>query len=275
MTEPSTPETAAGEPRIDTTVAHVARVYDYLLGGSTNFEVDRIAAEETNANVPGGIETSMRYVQANRRFLGRVVRYLAEEAGIRQFLDLGAGIPTDDNVHKVAQGIAPEARVVYVDDDATVLAHAHQLLTSTPEGVTRFVHQDLRQTEAVLAEAATVLDFSQPVAVMLVSMLHLFPDSTDPYSIVPPYLAAVPSGSYLVISHLARESDEMTTLGDAIDENPSMNYTLTMRTHAEVAPFFEGLELVEPGLVLIDGWHPGPGDVDGQTPFHGGVARKP
>jgi S-adenosyl methyltransferase len=262
-------------PEIDTSVAHVARVYDYLLGGETNFAVDREAAHASHANVPGGVQTSMAYVQANRRFLGRAVRYLATEAGIRQFLDLGSGIPTADNVHQVAQRVVPESRVVYVDDDPIVLAHSHELMESTPEGIAYFVPRDLRDVEAVLAETTTVLDLSQPVAVMLVSMLHLSPDESDPYSIVPPYMAAVPSGSYLVLSHLAGESAEMTELGKGIDDNPTFTYSLTVRTHDQVARFFDGLELVEPGLVMVDRWRPDPGQPGAGAPFHGGVARKP
>ena len=259
---------------IDTGEAHVARVYDYLLGGTTNFEVDRQAAVQITAG-SGGVETSRRYIRANRRFLGRAVRYLADEAGIRQFLDLGAGIPTERNVHEVAQEVAPASRIVYVDDDPIVLAHAHQLLTSSDEGATTFLLEDLRNHEQVLERTAETLDLSQPVAVMLVSMLHLFPDAADPDSIVPPYLAAVPSGSFLVVSHLASESEEMTKLGEAVETNEATNYTLTMRDHARVARFFEGLELVDPGLVLVDDWRPDPDEPAGATPFHGGVARKP
>jgi hypothetical protein len=261
-------------PEIDTGVAHVARVYDHLLGGTTNFAVDREAAVQVTAGA-GGIETSRRYVQANRRFLGRAVRYLAAEAGVRQFLDLGAGIPTENNVHQVAQQVAPASRIVYVDDDPIVLAHAHQLLTSTPEGVTEFFRLDLRDHEAVLAQSAPVLDFSEPVAVMLVSMLHLFPDFTDALTVVPPYLDAVCPGSYLVISHLAGESDEMTKLGEAVGENETTNYTLTPRGQTQVAQFFDGLEMVEPGLVLVDDWRPDAGEPTTGAPFHGGVALKP
>ena len=163
----------------------MARVYDYLLGGTTNFAVDRDAAVHVTAGA-GGVETSRRYVRANRRFLGRAVRYLAAEVGVRQFLDLGAGIPTVNNVHEVAQQVAPDSKIVYVDDDPIVLAHAHQLLTSTPEGAATFFQHDLRDHEAVLAQTAATLDFSEPIAVMLVSMLHLFPDAADPYGIVPP-----------------------------------------------------------------------------------------
>ena len=271
MTEP---RSSAEFAEIDTGEAHVARVYDYLLGGTTNFAVDRDAAVHVTAGA-GGVETSRRYVRANRRFLGRAVRYLAAEVGVRQFLDLGAGIPTVNNVHEVAQQVAPDSRIVYVDDDPIVLAHAHQLLTSTPEGAATFFQHDLRDHEAVLAQTAATLDFSEPIAVMLVSMLHLFPDAADPYGIVPPYMAAVPPGSYLVISHLASESEEMTRLGEAVDDNPTTNYTLTMRNHTDVARFFDGYELVEPGVVLVDDWRPDPDEAPGGTPFHGGVARKP
>ncbi|HET6952081.1 MAG TPA: SAM-dependent methyltransferase [Acidimicrobiales bacterium] len=261
-------------PEVNTEVAHVARVYDFLLGGETNFAVDRAAAEEVTASA-GGVETSRRYVRANRRFLGRAVRYLVTEAGVRQFLDLGSGIPTEENVHEVAQAIAPESRIVYVDNDPIVLAHGHQLLKSSEEGATVFLHSDLRDHDDVLREAAATLDFSRPVAVMLVSMLHLFPDSARPYELLQPYLDAVPSGSYLVLSHLAGESDEMSKLGEAVEDNDTMNYTLTMRGRADVTRFFDGLDLVEPGVVFVDEWRPDPDDPTGTIPFHCGVARKP
>ena len=267
---------------IDTAVAHVARVYDFLLGGTTNFEVDRAAAVQVTAG-SGGLETARGHIRANRRFLGRAVRHLAEE-GVHQFLDLGAGIPTADNVHEVAQAVAPAARVVYVDDDPVVLAHAHQLLCGTPEGATTFARHDLRDHRAVLAAAADTLDLGRPVAVLLVSMLHLFPDLDDAAGIVRPYVDAIGPGSFLVLSHLAGESDDMTRIGTAVGESQSTNYTLTPRCHDEVARFFTGLDLVDPGLVLVDDWRPDP-DPDrsadaeppgaAPTPFHGGVARKP
>lgn len=263
---------------IDTNVANVARVYDYLLGGVDNFEVDREAAERATAPA-GGIEKSRRSIRANRRFLGRAVRYLAREAGIRQFLDLGTGVPNADNVHGVALAEAPDARIVYVDNDPVVTAHAHVLLRNVPAGTATYIHGDLRQPEDLLSSAAATLDLHQPIAVMFVSTLHLFPDDEDPWSLVTPYVDAMASGGYLVISHLASESEEATKLSRALASNPNVNYTLNPRSRAEVARFFEGLELVEPGLVPIDDWRPdppSPADEDARSNrFLSAVGRKP
>jgi hypothetical protein len=182
---------------IDITVAHPARVYDYWLGGKDNFAPDRVAGDRVLAVTPG-----LRYrVRANRAFLGRTVRYLAAEAGVRQFLDLGTGIPSADNTHEVAQRVAPQARVVYVDNDPIVLRHAQALLRSAPGGVTTYIEADLRDPQPILRQAAATLDFSQPVAVMLLGVLHLVSDAEDPWRIVTELMAAVSPGSYLVISH--------------------------------------------------------------------------
>jgi hypothetical protein len=169
---------------IDTSVAHVARVYDYLLGGTDNFKVDRDAAERAYAAWPGGLDGVRADARAHRALLGRMVRYLAGEAGIRQFLDIGTGIPKENNVHEVAQRTAPESRIVYVDRDPIVLAHAHKLLRSTPEGATAYIYGDLHEPEGILREATETLDFSQPVAVMLFGILHFFDEQDDPSGIV-------------------------------------------------------------------------------------------
>jgi hypothetical protein len=168
---------ADGWPEIDTSVAHVARVYDYLLGGKANFAVDRKAAEQAYAAWPGGLDGVRADARAHRALLGRVVRYLAGDAGIRQFLDIGTGIPKENNTHEVAQRVAPRARIVYVDYDPIVLAHAHKLLTSTPEGACAYIYGDLRDPEAILRKAAGTLDFSQPAAVVLFGILHFFADT--------------------------------------------------------------------------------------------------
>jgi hypothetical protein len=264
---------------IDTSVAHVSRVYDYLLGGTDNFAVDRAAAEQVTA-AAGGIEKSRAYVRANRRFLVRAVRYLVGDVGIRQFLDIGTGIPNADNVHGVALEAAPDARIVYVDNDPIVLAHAHSLLKGGPPGATAYVDADLHDPDHILELAAATLDFDQPIALMLVSLLHLVRDADDPYGVVERLVAGIPSGSYLVVTHLTSESEEMTRLSEAIEENPTMEYSLIMRSGAEIGRFFTGLELVEPGLVLVDSWRPDGTDPErpagvGETPFYGGVARKP
>jgi hypothetical protein len=196
---------------IDTTVAHPARVYDYWLGGKDNFAADREAAERVLAVTPG-----LRFrVQANRAFLARAVRFLATEAGIRQFLDIGTGIPTANNTHEVAQAAAPASRIVYVDNDPIVLAHARALLTSTPDGATAYLEADLRDPAAILTEAARTLDFEQPVALMLIGVLHLVQDSEDPYGLVARYLAALQHGSYLAISHPASDIGAGSSPGSA------------------------------------------------------------
>lgn len=269
----------AGEfPEIDTSVPHVARTYDYLLGGTTNFEVDREFTERVSAIFPGGIDAGRAHARSNRRFLGRAVRFLAGQAGMRQFLDIGSGIPTEDNVHEVAQRVAPESRVVYVDNDPIVLAHAHQILDSTPEGATKFLFKDLRDPEGILAEGAAVLDLDQPVAVMLISLLHSVGPEDDPYGVVSRLLDGVPSGSYLVISHTSSEiTAEAAELIQQLNE--TLPVSVTDRSRAEVARFFDGLELVDPGVVQIDEWRPD-GDVPEvpggyPTPYFVGVGRKP
>lgn len=266
--------------KIDTTVAHAARVYDFYLGGVANFEVDRIAAEHAASVHPGGLDTVRASVRSNRAFLVRAVNYLVSEAGIRQFLDIGSGIPNGTNVHAAAQGTAPESRIVYVDNDPVVLAHAHEL-TSTPEGAVDYIQGDLRDPESIIDGASGTLDLGQAVAIMLVGILHFFPPADDPYRIVGRLLDAVPSGSHLVICQLASDihAEEMAEVARRFNE--TTNETWFLRSNAEVARFFDGLHLVEPGVVQVDHWRPldGPGPVlppDGRVnPLHVGVARKP
>jgi len=237
----------------DTSRAHQARFYDYLLGGKDNYEADRAAVEAQLKIFPDLIFTA----RANRAFLGRAVRYLAGEAGIRQFLDIGTGIPTAGNTHEVAQAVAPESRVVYVDYDPIVLAHARALLTSSDAGATEYVDADLRDTGNILAQAGELLDFSKPVAVTLLSILHAIPDSDDPYAIVATLLDAVPSGSYLAISHAGPEFVSAQTreaLEDTVRRTSLQQYTV--RTREQVARFFDGTDLVPPGLVLVEDWRP-------------------
>ncbi len=271
-----------GEPaEIDTTVAHAARIYDYYLGGFTNFEVDRIAAEHAAGVHPGGIDTVRASVRSNRAFLVRAVRWLAGDAGIGQLFDIGSGIPNGDNVHAVAQRTAIESRIVYVDNDPIVLAHAHELVRSTPEGAVDYVYGDLRQVDSLIRRAAYTLDFARPVAVMLVGVLHFFPDEDDPYGIVARLLEAVPSGSYLVVCHLASDIHPAEMAEVARRFNQTTNETWALRSHDEVARFFAGLEMVEPGVVQVDQWRPddGPAPVlppEGRiNPLYVGVGRKP
>ncbi|MEP7022843.1 MAG: SAM-dependent methyltransferase [Actinomycetota bacterium] len=257
---------------IDTTVAHPARVYDYWLGGKDNFAADREAAERVLAVTPG-----LRFrVRANRAFLARAVRYLAAEAGIRQFLDIGTGIPSANNTHEVAQVAAPDARIVYVDNDPIVLSHAKALLASGPQGATQYIDGDVRDAAAILKAAAATLDFTQPVALMLLGIMHLIQDSEDPYRIVSGLMDALAPGSYLTISHPAIDSHP----GQAEAQkryNERVSTPQTLRTRAEVTRFFDGLELVPPGLVYLHTWRPDPGTVqpDGEVSAYGAVARKP
>jgi S-adenosyl methyltransferase len=259
-------------PSFDTSVAHIARVYDYWLGGKDNYAADRKAAEAALQAYPyiaGG-------VRANRAFLARVVRYLAGEAGIRQFLDIGTGIPTANNTHEVAQDLAPESRVVYVDNDPIVLAHARALLTSSPDGATAYLDADFRDVGTILADASQTLDFSQPVAIMLIAILHLIDDEADPHTAVAKLIDAVPSGSYLAVSHLSSDIMASAARAEAHDRlRQLMHERQTLRNREEVASFFTGLEMVEPGLVPITQWRPN-SDAEAKSPtaLWGGVARK-
>ena len=264
---------AAADPAIDTAVAHPARVYDYWLGGKDNFAADREAGDRVLAATPG----LRARVRANRAFLVRVVRYLAAEAGIRQFLDIGTGIPSADNTHEVAQAAAPDSRVVYVDNDPIVLVHARELLASSPQGATQYVEGDLRDPAAILEAASRTLDFTRPTALMLLGVLHLIGDSEDPYRIVAGLMDALPPGSYLAISHPASDIHAAAQAEAQKRYNERVATPQTLRNRAEVMRFFDGLDLVPPGVVYVHVWRPDPGDVppaDGVS-AHGGVARKP
>ena len=263
-----------GAPQeINTNVAHPARVYDYWLGGKDNFPADRALAEHIMEVIP----TMRAMAAANRAFLSRAVRYLAGEAGIRQFLDIGTGIPTSPNVHEVAQSVAPEARVVYVDNDPIVLAHARALLTSRDVGETAFILADLREPEKILAHPTlqATLDLDQPVALLLVAILLYFRDSDDPYGIVSTLLERLPSGSYLVLSHPTADFDPQA-MGGAVAAAEQSGVTLVPRTQAETAAFFRGLELVEPGVVPVLAWRPDEPVADAHGAYYwAGIGRKP
>ena len=249
---------AAERPGFDTSVAHQARMYDYWLGGKDNF-----------AAFPG----MAHLARATRAFLGRVIRYLAGEVGMRQFLDVGTGIPTASNTHQVAQEVAPECRVVYVDYDPVVLSHARALLTSTPEGATDYIDADLREPGDILAKAARTLDFAEPVAVTMLAILHAIGDDEDPYGLVAQIMAALPSGSYLAISHLP--SDLEPKLAESRDRvNRLSHQQYTHRSHAEVLRFFDGLHMIEPGLVELRKWRPTI-ESSRMTPGWCGLGRKP
>jgi DNA polymerase III psi subunit len=259
-------------PAFDTSVAHVARVYNYWLGGKDNFAADRAAAQQAMAAFPDIVHSA----RANRAFLRRAVTYLAGTAGIRQFLDIGTGIPSANNTHEVAQSVAADCRIVYVDNDPVVLAHARALLTSTLEGATDYIDADLRNVDQILAKAGETLDFGQPVAIMLMAILQHLGDDNDPYEVVGRLMAALPSGSYLALSHPARDihAAEMAEMANRL--NQMMAEKVTFRSQAEVAPFFAGLELIEPGMRNVPDWRPET-DEEASSPaaLWAGVARKP
>jgi hypothetical protein len=268
---------------IDIAAAHAARTYDYLLEGQQNFTVDREAIERGSEAHPGGIETARANARAQRAFLGRAVRYLAGDVGLRQFLDIGTGIPNADNVHAVAQQVAPEARIVYVDNDPVVLANAHTLLRGTPQGSTAYINGDARKPGGILADAAATLDLARPVAVIMVGILHVISDKDDPYGIVRALLDPLPSGSYLVVSHLASDirAEEMAEVFERF--NQTLKEPFVLRPHAAVTRFLDGLEVLDPGVVPLNRWH-GPAAADAATeaaaddsdiPAYGAVARKP
>jgi hypothetical protein len=236
----------------DTDKAHMARVYDYWLGGKDHFAADRAAGDAVIQAYPGVITT----VRANRALLVRMVRYLAGEAGIVQFLDIGTGIPAANNTHEVAQSVTPDARVVYVDNDPVVLAHARALLTSGPSGVTSYLDADLRNPGPILEQAADTLDFSRPVAVMLMGVMHLIGDADDPAGVVATLKRTVPEGSYLALSHPAADIDSDAMANAQQRQNQMQAEQVTFRRRDEVAGFFAGLEMVEPGLVRAPDWRP-------------------
>jgi S-adenosyl methyltransferase len=272
--EGSGPEAAV--PEIDTSKPHPARMYDYYLGGKNHFAADRETAEKGLA----GWQSGRVAARENRAFLGRAVRFLTEEVGIRQFLDIGTGLPTTDNVHEVAQAVAPSARVVYADNDPLVLAHARALLTSSAEGRTAYIHADLRDPQSILTNSVVreVLDFSQPIALMLVAVLHFVPDEFDPAQVLATLTGALPSGSYLVASHITGEHDPVGPATGA-RAYQAAGLPAQLRDGDEFARLaFSGLDLVPPGTVLVSEWRPegtGPRPSAAEVSWYGGVARVP
>lgn len=262
--------TDGATPAYDITVTSPARVWDYWLGGKDHYAVDRETAEKAAAAMP----SMPRIARATRRFLTSAVTMLTEEHGVRQFLDIGSGLPTAENTHEVAQRLAPESRIVYVDHDPVVLRHGQALLASAPEGATDFVQADLRNTEEILAEAERTLDFSRPVAVLLITVLHFIPDADRPHEIVTRLTRALAPGSFLAVLHAPSDVRAAEVSGMARDYNSNTPSPITPRPRAEVARFFDGLELVPPGLVNFTGW-PGLGDTDPGLAGYVGIGRKP
>jgi len=241
-------------PEIDTSVAHSARVWNYFLGGKDYFPADQQAAEMALELMPSLVEAA----RADRGFLARAVRYLAGEAGIRQFLDIGTGLPTANNTHEVAQRVAPESRIVYVDNDPLVLVHARALLTSSPQGATSYIEADVRDPDKILDGAAATLDFEEPIALMLLGIVNFIVDDQQAHAIVERLLGALPAGSYLAVTHPTTEVH-----GEEVEEamrqwNQSGAAPIRARSHQELARFFDGLELLEPGVVSSSQWRPDP-----------------
>ena len=261
-------------PEINTNVPQSARVYDYWLGGKDHFPADRALGDAIAEALP----TIRTQVRAQRAFLGRAVRYLARDAGVRQFLDIGTGIPSAGNVHDVAQELAPESRVLYVDNDPIVLAHARALMSGTPQGSVAFIQADLREPQAILDDPAVAgtLDLAKPVGLVLIGVMHHLRDDDDPRRIVATLVGALAPGSYLVLSQSTPDfdPDAMGALAAASEQGGIPNVP---RSLADTEPFFAGLELVEPGLVPMATWHPDPGEgLDPRSVYaYGGVARKP
>ena len=264
------------KPEINTAKPHAARVYDFYLGGKDHFAADR----ETGQALMRVVPTIRAAARENRAFLGRAVRFLVAEAGVRQFLDIGTGLPSANNVHEVAQGLVPSCRVVYVDNDPIVLAHARALLTSSAEGETAYIHADLRDPEKILSDPVTTatLDFSRPIGLMLVAVLHFVPDEAQPRRIVDTLLDALPSGSYLTASHATSEflPDHGAAAARIYHERGIPFQFRLADEFAQVA--FRGLEIVEPGVVSVSDWRPegdGPRPLPAEVTWDGGVARKP
>jgi O-methyltransferase involved in polyketide biosynthesis len=269
--DPSSPDLQSS-PVIDTTVSHSARIWDYWLGGKENYPVDREAGDRIAEMFPDIVE----HARLDRLFLGRVVRYMAG-MGIRQFLDVGTGLPTVDNTHEVAQRVAPESRIVYVDNDPLVLAHARALLTSTPQGSTDYIDADLRDPDTILAAASSTLDFARPVGITMLGVLWHVTDDTEAQAIIGRFIDGVPAGSYLAVAHPTIEVTgermaEAVRLWNQFGTPPGVH-----RTPAQIARFFDGLELAEPGVVSCTRWRPEttafgtPDEVD----LFCGVGRKP
>ncbi|MGW0572956.1 SAM-dependent methyltransferase [Streptomyces tauricus] len=262
-------DTEFNPEEIDTSKPHSARMYDYFLGGKDNYRVDWEAAEKIEGLFPGVKETA----RANREFMHRASRFLAER-GIRQFLDVGTGIPTQPNLHQIVQDVIPDARIVYADNDPIVLRHAEALLRGTPEGHTAYAQADVRQPETITDFAREHLDFTQPIALSVVALMQFIEDELNPYGIIQSLMRDMIPGSYLVLSHVTREFDpEIWERIDAIYK--AGGTPVNARLRDEILPFFNGLDLCEPGLTLATRWHPDSHmRITEEVPLYVGVARK-
>ncbi|WP_344566133.1 SAM-dependent methyltransferase [Streptomyces axinellae] len=268
-------ETGHPQERINTGVAHSARVYDYILGGKNHYEAD-VAAGDAMVQVWPALPVHMR---ANRAFMHRVSRHLARERGIRQFLDIGTGLPTPPNLHEVVQEVEPRARVVYVDNDPIVLNYAQALLDSTPQGMTAYVQADMRDPDAILESARfrEVLSLDEPIALTIIGILHFIHPGDDDHGLVERLLAPLPPGSYLAAT-IGTADFAPEEVGRVAERYAAEGMPMVLRTHAEAASFFDGLELEEPGVVQVHKWRPDPDDEkirDVDIAMYGAVARKP
>jgi hypothetical protein len=267
---PTSDEAPGKRTRINTKMAHSARVHDYWLGGGNHFAADRFVADAVKTAYPGIVES----VRANRAFLARAVRFLAADAGITQFLDIGTGFPCANNTHEVAQAVSHRARIVYVDYDPVVLLHARTLLTSPHPETIDYIDADLRDPGVILTQAARTLDLSRPVAIMLIAVMHLIVDNDDPYGIVNALKAAMAPGSYLALSQVASDIEAEKVAEARRTYNILARETQRHRTKDEVARFFDGLQLVEPGLVPVQQWRPATiEEASAKSTMWGGVAQ--
>ncbi|WP_346041738.1 SAM-dependent methyltransferase [Actinomadura chokoriensis] len=273
MTGTSSPNEPQHSSTVDSSVPHTARVWNYWLGGKDNYIVDRELGDQIQAVIPDIVASA----RADRGFLGRAVTHLTGEEGIRQYLDLGTGLPTAGNTHEVAQAIAPDTRIVYADNDPLVLTHAHALLTSTPEGATDYIEADVRDPDAILERAAATLDFGRPVAIMMLGILNFITGEDEAHRVVDRLLGAVPSGSYLAIAHPSGEVDGEAAQQAVDMSNESGVAPMRLRSAAELERFFDGMEILEPGVVSCSQWRPAVSDT-GRPPKpvyqFCGVARK-
>jgi len=261
------------KPMLDTTVAHSARIWNYLLGGKDNYAIDREVADQMAEAFPGIRDIARQ----QRQFLFRAIRYLVTEAGIRQFLDIGTGLPTANNTHEIAQGIVPQSRIVYVDNDPLVLVHARALLTSHPEGATDYIDADVRDPDKILREAASTLDLTQPIAVIMLGVLGHLPDSDHPHEIVGQLVGGLPSGSYLVLNDGTDTDSVVLEATESSFQGPDSASPYYLRSREQITRFFDGLELVEPGMVPPPRWRPDPSarDDSAESVDYAGVGRKP
>jgi S-adenosyl methyltransferase len=257
----------------DPSVAHSARVWNYWLGGKDNYKIDRVVGAEVAEAFPGIVDIARQV----RQFLFRAIRYLVVEAGVRQFLDVGTGLPTANNTHEIAQGLLPQARIVYVDNDPLVLVHARALLTSHPEGATDYVDADVRDPDTILREAARTLDFTQPTGLMMLGILGHIPDSDHPHEIVSRLLGGLPSGSYLALSDDTDTDAANNEASRIYNDNTNSASRYYLRSPEQIARFFDGLELVEPGVVSTSRWRPESSrwGEPVEVSHHAGVGRKP